>query len=404
MTRWLLGLGLLGALAVTATAEPAWRAVPPSSTAPTVGAGEHPINVVTTGVTARWAVICEAREVGAEEARRVTRHALHVSARMMAYLVRGGGEGQRIDEWITASGDDRWLAFLRDGALILLDDAGNRERTLVEPPVPTLRDHSHRVAVFDAASRHLAYVRSPNGIVIRELASAKERTITIPGETIARIVPEPVGTWARVLLQRSGKDDAERRYEPPPPPAIGDGVFGRPPAGPHTQCHVSRGSWSYGLEGAQRWLDLETGELRDDPEVQSRLGDLTIRRTRAGALTSGGVELVPASCAATVYAVSVTPFRIVAACASTGEQLPLEIFGPGLRARLGEIARTSSKNIARFVTEDHVCIGGICVRLADGQRIPSVEPTQRVPRLVADEVGPHIQPWDIGPLRWIAGR
>ncbi|MEO7730607.1 MAG: hypothetical protein ABIY55_06505 [Kofleriaceae bacterium] len=405
MTRWLLGLGVLGALAGIATAEPAWRAVPPSSTAPTVGAGEHPISVVATGVAARWAVICEARDVGAEEARRVDRrHTLYVSARMIAYLVRGGGEGQRIDEWIMASGDDRWLVFLRDGALILLDDAGNRERTLVEPPVPALPDHTYRVAVFDAASRHLAYLRSPNRIVIRELASAKERTITIPGETVARIVPEPVGTWARVLLRRRGKDDAERRYEPPPPPTTDDGVFERPPAGPHAQCYASDGTWSYGLEGAQRWLDLETGELREDPEVQARLGDVTIRRTRAGALTSGGVVLVPASCAATVYAVSVTPLRIVATCAGTGTQLPLEIFGPGLRARGGEIAPSLSRAIARFVTEDHFCVRGMCVRLADGQRIPSVERTQPAPRLIAHEAGRDLQPWDIGPLRWFAGR
>lgn len=381
-------------------AEPGWRTIPLADREAAVGTS-HPSLILASSVGKRWASICEARMISVEQARQVKRDDARVSRAMVPYLVRGGGEGQRIDEWVTASPDDRWLVFLRDGALILLDDAGDRERTLVAAPVPTLRDGSHRVAAFDATSHHVAYLRSSNAIVIRDLATNAERTINIPNDIIARIVPEPAGSWARILLKREGNDDAEQRYEPPLPPLPGE----RPSSkrirhsSDSGTCFPRTSTWSYGLQGAQRWLNLDTGELRDDPEVQARLGDVTIRQTRAGALTSDGVELVPASCAAKVRAVSLAPLRIVASCTRSGENTSLEVFGPGLRVRFGELGPDAEMRAVHFVTEDHFCVYNKCVRLIDGKAIPRGHDARPV-RLVPAEDGPDLQPWVIGPLRW----
>jgi hypothetical protein len=39
---------------------------------------------------------------------------------LMPYLIRGSGEGVALDGFVAASNDDRWLAVVRDGALVLI--------------------------------------------------------------------------------------------------------------------------------------------------------------------------------------------------------------------------------------------------------------------------------------------
>jgi hypothetical protein len=46
------------------------------------------------------------------------------------YLIRGGGEGIAIDGFVEASSDDRSLAVVRGGVLVLIDDVSGREQVL----------------------------------------------------------------------------------------------------------------------------------------------------------------------------------------------------------------------------------------------------------------------------------
>lgn len=89
------------------------------------------------------------------------------------HLFRGQGAGRPIDELAARSDDDRWLAVVRGGELILVDDADGSERVVAGAEVHGMWPSFTQVAAFDRESRHLIYFRVVDGVrtvVIRDLA------------------------------------------------------------------------------------------------------------------------------------------------------------------------------------------------------------------------------------------
>ena len=193
-----------------------------------------PIELIASARNGRWVVACQAR-----------------GGPMRPYVIRGEGAGQPIDGFVTSSPDDRWIAVLRDGKLVLIDDADGTEHIVPEADIldPGVAPR------FGGDSRHLLYFRIVDGAripVIRDLSAQRDRLIALPRASVRHVRWKPGVAWARLELERpplintrrSWPEGAEqvrsttcedRAISPPPPP---------------------RG-WI-----APAWLNLDTGELR----------------------------------------------------------------------------------------------------------------------------------------------
>ncbi|MEO7729494.1 MAG: hypothetical protein ABIY55_00870 [Kofleriaceae bacterium] len=120
--------------------------------------------------------------------------------RMEPYLIRGGGEGEAIDGYVARSRDDRWIVVLRGGHLVLIDDAQGTESILADAEVQAFEEEIIELAAFSDDSKRLIYLRAHSEVrtlVVRELALQRERDLVMP-KRVARILPEPASSWARV--------------------------------------------------------------------------------------------------------------------------------------------------------------------------------------------------------------
>lgn len=323
------------------------------------------MDVHRTAHNGRWIVGCEARTLPPKHAQRGPRGHDKAVYPFALYLFRGGGDGQRIDELVAASPDDRWLVVYRGDELVLVDDRDGRETTLFRDASRTYEGF-HQVADFDSTSRHLVYFRLTGGgstVTVRTLATQAERTISIPGRSVSRVVPEPTGSWARLLFAREGEKDTS--WGLPYPPLSDED---RPWV--WEMCNRPRAAeWRLPFEGDQLWLDIEHATTRSAPDELAHLGPLVIRRNPDGALAFGDKEVVPANCDPAVYAVSVSPPRIVADCRGNS----LNLFGPGLAVTLGQARSINPRTrthpaLTHFIDKAYACLESVavCIAIEDG--------------------------------------
>lgn len=337
-----------------------WRTLPAVDHRRPVGTA-HPTVVIASASRGRWVVACQERldtdgNPGIFAARRGR-------DLMSTYLLRGGGDGEAIDELVAVSPDERWLAASRGGKLVVVDDEVGAEATVEWTEARSAPDVLRRTAAFDGRSRYFLRVSQTAGgslLTIYDLVARRERTVATPGQRVSRLVPEPDGSWVRLVFSRGARDGTEPFDGPP----------GEPHRGPSCGHGRSR-PWMFGLTAVQSWLQPETGEIRSDPEVLGRLGDLPIARSADRGLHVGPNEIVPATCDAEVHAVSAQPLRIVATCASATQDAPAELFGPGFHSVLGVRVRRGGWRGARLLDTRYVCPSpSACFDVEDGHAIP----------------------------------
>jgi hypothetical protein len=311
-----------------------------------------PVTVVAHARNGRWVLACQPGD------------GMH--------LFRGEGAGRPIDELAARSRDDRWLAVVRSGALIVVDDADGSEHVVPSAEVHGMWPYVTQVAAFDRESQHLIYFRAVDGartVAMRDLADQRDREIAIPGASVLTVDPEPGTAWARLQLVRSdaGADASFRwqdsrhdlmsetcsgRIAPPPPPS---------PPGQYEKRTVIQTAW----------LKLDTGQLRKDPSVLAYLGDVGVVKSADGAIRVGSTKVVPRGCNTEVLFASALPLRIIASCKSAGPRAPLEMFGPNLHVVLPGTMRPEYRpEKVDVVDAGYVCLdGGNCFELQDGAQV-----------------------------------
>ena len=225
----------------------------------------HPITVIRNAANGRWIVACQARRdtdgVPGIRARRLEHG--YGGDKLMPYLIRGAGDGIAIDGFVAASSDDRWLAVVRDGALVLIDDVSGHEQVLHGADVRGEWPNPRQVAAFDVNSTHVVYVSLVDGqsrVVVRELTTQAERApIAVPGD-VWQVREQPPSVLLRVTYVR-------RLPEPPLFPYL----VASPTAG--RQCRGVDVNASYDPSFNvidPVWLNPGTGELRDSLPVDVR--------------------------------------------------------------------------------------------------------------------------------------
>jgi len=269
MRRSLLVVSMLLACRAKRDDDPRGGSASNRPTAPPAGpiGSPHPIHVIKSAASGRWIVACQARlDTDGVPGIRVHRleHGFN-GDKLTPYLIRGGGDGIAIDGFVEASHDDRWLAVVRDGALVLIDDASGREHVLAGADVRGEIATGRQIAAFDADSTHMVYATLVNGqsrLAIRELASQAERVPSAPPGIVWQVRGQPPSAWLRVTYLRRAVRPNEF------PHLVTSSAAG-------SQCRIDMlAAFDFAPDPlANVWLHSGTGELRDAQPVPDRVHD-----------------------------------------------------------------------------------------------------------------------------------
>ncbi len=330
----------------------------------------HPLRVIARADTGRWIVACQARaDTDGKDGIKVTIGTDSLEGDAMApYVFRGGGDGEAIDAYIASSPDERWLAVLRDEQLIVIDDVKGTETLVRDADVRRDDTGVEHLAAFDGASKRLIYfrrVQDARRVVIRDLTRGSERDLEFPHVLVLQVDPAPDGSWARVRFLRDEID--------PDPRA--DGPEARRVAARQQTCDSSV-RYEAGELGSSEvhvaWLQLDSGALAEDASVLEHLGDLDVTKAADKAIRLGSAVVVPATCDATLLAVSATPPRLLVRCKTTTGNAPVEMFGQGVHVVLGPGRLMSDeRQPVRRLDTSYVCTDAArCFALQDGTPIP----------------------------------
>ncbi len=340
-----LVLGCGGGAAAPAAPEPV--PVPPAAPAPSAAdpvpraepspppSGElgtaHPLFVQRAAPDGRWVAACQAR-ADTDGDGQVMVHTGHhgelFGDRVELFLMSAEEpEGERIDALVASDPSGRFVAFVRDGRLVLRDTDEGRDVDLSEsaraddnPTMP------HRGAEFDAGGTRLSYLRMVGGterLIVRELATGAERTVDTGPGRLWRASFLGDGSWVFAAVVPADTNGNGRLDLPAQQTTLAGGA-----------CRGAPASYStYGYRGddfERRFLRLSDGR-REGREVVAFDGDALVVRDSSGALrwvTAGGEdrEVVPVACGAQVIAVFAPSRALLVACAAGGGQAPLRVY------------------------------------------------------------------------------
>lgn len=332
----------------------------------------HPVALVTAAENGRWVVACQARaDTNGRNGIQVTlgHHGDLGGDDMVPYFFRGGGEGQRIDDLVAASRDDRWLVVLRGGKLVVIDDTTGTEMTIPDADARPDQQGHGRAATFDSSSKRVVYFRPASNaahVVIRDLERQRERVVVVPNVAPWRIAPESNGHWARLFFIR---DDSNRNGKLDWPSIDTNAPLGQACTGP--AASYSRYGGPKGDEVLQAWINLETGEVRENKSILAHVGHDEVVKAADKSIRIASKTIVPSSCGAEVLAISENPVRLVVTCASSEKTAPIELYGQSFHAKVdGRGVERGEQRDVRVMDSPYLCSNPeTCVSLAAGKPI-----------------------------------
>lgn len=264
--------------------------------------GPGPLELLASSTCGAWVALCEGES-------------------KTARLVLGSGPGEPIDDLLAQDPSGRYVVSLRDGKAELVDAVSGMRVGLSELGADVRRvraDYAtHRTLSFDAHGQYLAYARAQSAgaqIVVRKLDDGSERAFAAgPGE-VFRLQLSPD---ARYVTLDALREDTNH-----------NGKLDWPtPEEPHKNACERPGlpkfrSFAYQARGdtlTRAVLALQTGTLRDLPELVTPLGQSLLVREADGSLRLDQAgkrsALSPASCGARVLFADAERGLVVATCA-----------------------------------------------------------------------------------------
>jgi hypothetical protein len=238
----------------------------------------------------------------------------------VAKLVLGSGSGEAIDDVLARDPSGRYVVVQQAGRAMLIDAYGGSRFDLSEVGADVRRlraDYAdHRSLSFDASGRYFAYLRrAPSTIVVRELSNGSERAFPAgPGELLSL----RLSADARYVSFEALRDDTNHNGKldwPVPEEASRSSVCEKPPL-PRLRTFGYQGRGDTPVRGV---VSLDSGAMRDVPELVTPLGSSLLLRAADGSLllerAGKRSSLAPASCAGHVLFADAERELVVAACA-----------------------------------------------------------------------------------------
>jgi hypothetical protein len=238
-----------------------------------------------------------------------------------ARFVLGSGSGEPIDDVLARDETGRYVVLQQAGKALLIDASSGSRVDLSELGADLRRlraDYAeHRSLSFDARGKYLAYVRAGAArpaIVVRDLATGQERSFASgPGELLS----VRLSADARYVSYEALREDTNNngKLDWPAPEEVTRGSVCDRPALPKLRSFAYQGRGDAIVRGV---LSLETGSLRDVPELLAPLGSSLLLRAADGALLleRGGkrTQLSKASCSGRVLFADSERELVLAAC------------------------------------------------------------------------------------------
>ena len=239
-----------------------------------------------------------------------------------AKLVLGSGLGEPIDDVLARDPSGRYLVVARDHSALLIDAVSGTRVDLSELGADLRRlraDYAeHRSLSFDPNGKYLAYLRKSAKtleIVVRELETGSERTFAAgPGDVLSL----RLSADARYVSFEALRDDTNHngKLDWPAPEETARPNGCERPALPRFRSFGYQGRGDASVRGV---VTLETGVVRDVPELVTPLGasllvreaDGSLRLERAGKRS----QLAPSGCSGRVLFADADRELVVAACA-----------------------------------------------------------------------------------------
>jgi len=303
------------AVSAPARAEPALapRATSPDSEAlaaqslPAVSLGEigseGPVRLLEASSSGAWVALCDGEPRAAK-------------------LVLGSGTGEPLDELLAHDPSGRYLVARLAGRAVLLDAISGTRVDLSELGADLRRARAdyaeHRALSFDADGRYLAYLRitsGPRAIVVRELATGRERSFAAgPGE----IWSLRLSADARWVSFEAIREDTNHngKLDWPAPEDVSRSRPCDEPLLPKLRSFGYQGRGDATVRGV---VALDAGAVRDVPDLVTPLGSALLLRTADGALSLERAgkrsPLAPSSCSGRVLFADAGRELVLAACA-----------------------------------------------------------------------------------------
>lgn len=280
--------------------SPAMTSLPAVSQGDIGSAG--PLRLLDASASGAWVALCDGQPKTAK-------------------LVLGSGSGEEIDDLLARDPSGRYVVVLKGGRALLVDALSGTRVDLTElgADVRRLRaDYAeHRSLSFDASSRYLAYLKNAGHaptVVVRELASGDERTFAAgPGELLSLRLSADARHVSFEALREDSNHNGKLDW-PAPEDVARTSVCDKPPL-PRLRSFAYQGRGDLIVRGA---VSLDTGSVRDVPELVTPLGSSLLVRAADGSLllerAGKRSPLAPASCAGRVLFADAERELVLAAC------------------------------------------------------------------------------------------
>jgi hypothetical protein len=326
ITALTISLALCACIADTAapptTPDPAPAREPDAAISPAAASGivgtPHPAFVQRVAPDGSWVLLCQARadtDGDGEIAIHRGYHGETFGDEMVPYLVRGGGEGERIDDFVGSDESGRWVLVRRGSELELVDVRAGTSTSLGALP----EERSNPFAAhpgFDFAGAHLARIDPSGAIYVRELATGRETRIDPGPGLLVAIDLDPTAASLSAMVVTADTDGDGQLTAPAPRTSLAHAFACRGP--PMSYSVFGR----TGDDVERRIAAATGGTARAVQGMVATYGAAAIVRTDTGALVlaDGSVEspLAPESCGAEVLLASRAAGSVLVHCRADG--------------------------------------------------------------------------------------
>lgn len=296
--------------AVGPTAPPSSDAARPAPTSlptapPSLGdiGSSGPLKLLATSASGAWVALCDGEPSAAK-------------------LVIASGSGEAIDDVLAQDANGRYLVVAQGGAAVLVDAVSGTRVNLSELGADARRvraDYAeHRTFSFDPSGRYLAYLRTSGtarAVVARALDTGVERVIAAGAGEVFRLRLSADARYVELEALREDTNHNGKLDWPAPEETTRQSAC---------DARALPKFRSFGYQGrgdalTRAVVSLETGTLRDVPQLVTTLGSSLLVRETDGALqleqAGKRTALAPASCGARVLFADADRGLVLATCA-----------------------------------------------------------------------------------------